>query len=133
MLFDVLALLLATSTSKQFIIDTVGFHQISNVTNGDFIIVQFDSKSLRLFLFMPFNSCLVIDELNVDGVNMSSQFHNPIDEEIGFAVDANQYAQFTFNSRDKPKLRFESDSVSLWLIPRDICSKSSYFESGGLS
>ena len=131
-LLDFFALLFAHSISKSFLIDTIGFHEISNVSNGDFVKVNFDSK-LRLFLFLPFNSYLVVDELNVDGNNVSSSFHNPIDEEISFSVDASQYAQFTFSSREKPKLKFESDSISLWLIPREICSKSSYFESGGLS
>lgn len=130
---DFLSLLLAHSTSNTFIIDTVGFHQITDVLNGDAVKVNFNSNDLRLFLFLPFNSYLVVDELDVDGANMSSQFHNPIDEEIGFAVDGSQYAQFNFTSRGKPKLKIESDSVSLWLIPRNLCSKSSYFESGGLS
>lgn len=132
-MIDLLVQLIILSASESFLIDTIGFHQVTNVTKNDNISVKYDSRSLRLFLFIPFNSNLFVDHLFVDGTEISSQYQYSIESSIGLAVDADQFAEFTFDLKHEPEPIFYSNYISLWLIPRDLCSTSSYFESGGLS
>lgn len=118
----------AYNKAKQYYYSGQGYRKIQ-IQNQDSITMLFDGL-YHGFFFMNYNLGMKIESIYIDGVY--TDFYSTYNIVAGLALDGEFNATIKFTS-DPSHSSDISISADLWIIPKEMCTHSTGFISGGYS
>lgn len=118
--------IILSNKKADYTFNKIGFYSIPDIKDEDEINVLFSNYSYRLFLFSSQKNVKM--SISIDGTILSS----PLKVD-GLSIDAfnNTNLKFILNEGTPNNKNLNKIAVNLWILPIDLCPKSSIFGVSG--